>query len=277
VIQSKTRAGKTHSLTPSHPVVSDGEVQRTLLGKYNFSYQCPHCDKNIFSEEHEVEGLDRCPHCHGIFAFAPEVQNSLRSRQQKDQSKKEQKNLAKKERRDSKRLNAKEKKEENRRRNITKRQERDEVRRQRQIEREQQANEKQAARQQEVVDQPADNEISESNTTRNSFFSGIGGLLIIFGILFRIFCGIFVIQPIGAIPDGVTIIYWRQGIDVPYDMPFIASADGILEERMGGVSLLGRGAVLARVAEPIKEREIIRFGYSKWLYSWSTGGRKYGR
>ena len=94
---------------------------------------------------------------------------------------------------------------------------------------------------------------------------------IIFALIFRLLCGIFVIQPIGAIPDGATIIYWRTGLN----LPFIASADGILEESGAGVSLLGRGILIGKLAEPIKEKEIFRFGYSETLYLWSTGGKTY--
>jgi len=98
-------------------------------------------------------------------------------------------------------------------------------------------------------------------------------LILIFGIglFFRLFCGIFVIQPIGAIPDGTTIVYWRSGLN----MPFVSSADGLLEKSGAGVSLLGRGFMLAKIAEPIKEREFFRFGYSETLYLWSTGGKEY--
>ncbi len=97
--------------------------------------------------------------------------------------------------------------------------------------------------------------------------------IFLIGIFFRIFCGIFVIQPIGAIPEGATIVYWKSGINLNLD--FISSADGILEKSGTGVSLLGRGVILSKVAEPIKEREIFRFGYSETLYLWSTGGKKY--
>ena len=79
------------------------------------------------------------------------------------------------------------------------------------------------------------------------------------------------IQPIGAIPDGATIVYWRSGLNIP----FVASADGLLDQSGAGVSLLGRGLMLAILAEPIKEREIFRLGYSETLYLWSTGGKKY--
>jgi hypothetical protein len=95
----------------------------------------------------------------------------------------------------------------------------------------------------------------------------LGGLI----LFFRIFCGIFVIQPIGAIPDGATIIYWRSGLN----LPFLASADGILSESGAGVSLLGRGLMLGKLAEPIMNRKIIRLGYSETLYLWSTGGKKF--
>jgi len=100
----------------------------------------------------------------------------------------------------------------------------------------------------------------------------IGSILILtIGLFFRIFCGIFVIQPIGAIPEGTTIIYWRSSMN----LPFIASADGLLDKSGAGVSLLGRGMMLAKVAEPIKENEIFRIGYSETIYLWSTGGKKF--
>jgi hypothetical protein len=90
-------------------------------------------------------------------------------------------------------------------------------------------------------------------------------------VFVRSFCGVFVIQPIGALPEGATILYWRNGLN----LPFIASADGILGESEAGVSLLGRAVVIAGVAEPIMERKIVKLGYSETLYLWSTGGRTY--
>jgi hypothetical protein len=97
------------------------------------------------------------------------------------------------------------------------------------------------------------------------------GVILVFGLFFRLFCGIFVIQPIGAIPQGTTIVYWRAGLD----LPFIASPDGILEKTGKGVSLLGRGIVLAELSPVIIDRQIIRLGYSKVLYNISTGGVEY--
>lgn len=90
-------------------------------------------------------------------------------------------------------------------------------------------------------------------------------------VFIRSFCGIFVIQPLGALPEGATILYWRNELN----LPFIASADGILGDSEAGVSLLGRAVVIAGVAEPIMERKIVKLGYSETLYLWSTGGRTY--
>lgn len=85
-------------------------------------------------------------------------------------------------------------------------------------------------------------------------------------------CGIFVIQPIGALPEGKTIVYWR--LNLP-NLPFIGSADGILEEQGQGVSLMGRAMLLGGIIEPIKEHQIFSFGYSEQLYLISTGGKKF--
>lgn len=90
---------------------------------------------------------------------------------------------------------------------------------------------------------------------------------------FRFCCGIFVVQPIGAIPEGKTIVFWRLGMD----MPFVSSVDGLLEEKGIGVSLLGRAIGLGTLAEPIMDKEIVSFGYSESLYLWSTGGKTYGK
>jgi hypothetical protein len=94
---------------------------------------------------------------------------------------------------------------------------------------------------------------------------------IILGLLFRFFCGIFIIHPMGAIPEGTSIVYLRTELN----LPFIASADGILAKSGKGVSLFGRAILIGKLAEPIKEKEIFRFGYSETLYLWSTNGKTY--
>jgi len=111
---------------------------------------------------------------------------------------------------------------------------------------------------------------TQSNSKKLLFILFVGCLISI-TIFFRLCCGIFVIQPIGAIPNGVTIVYWRAGLN----LPFIASADGLLNDSDSKISLLGRGLILANLSEPILKRKIFKFGYSETLYLWSTGGKKY--
>ncbi|MDW9478605.1 hypothetical protein GOB57_07800 [Sinorhizobium meliloti] len=78
------------------------------------------------------------------------------------------------------------------------------------------------------------------------------------------FVSVFVIQPIGAIPDGVTVVITRLE-----NVNFIDSPDAICERRMGGVSLLCRGMVAGRVAS---EADILmRLPYSSLLYAYTTG------
>jgi len=83
--------------------------------------------------------------------------------------------------------------------------------------------------------------------------------------------GLFVVQPIGAIPEGTTVLYWR------YDttLPFISSADGLLLEKGQGVSLLGRAVVLGAIGELMEERKIMNLPYSRTLYLISTGGKEF--
>mgnify|MGYP003318637413 CR=1 FL=1 len=82
------------------------------------------------------------------------------------------------------------------------------------------------------------------------------------------FTGFFVVQPIGAIPKGVTIWYWRNG----YDIEFIDSADGIMLREDGGVSLLGRAILVGSVYDEIENKIILKLPYQKWMYKISTKG-----
>lgn len=81
---------------------------------------------------------------------------------------------------------------------------------------------------------------------------------------------LFVIQPIGAVPDGRTLVVWRTG-----KLKFIDSADGFCARESNGVSLLCRMAVLGTVAQ--NSTVIVRLPYSETLYLISTNGSKYER
>ena len=80
----------------------------------------------------------------------------------------------------------------------------------------------------------------------------------------------FVIQPIGAIPEGRTLLIWRTG-----KLKFIDSADGFCSREVNGVSLLCRMAVLGAVAK--NNTVLMRLPYSETLYLVSTGGKTYDR
>ena len=83
---------------------------------------------------------------------------------------------------------------------------------------------------------------------------------------------IFVVQPIGAIPDGLTVLIWRRG-----KTKFIDSADAVCARELGGVSLLCRGGVLAGIAGKEAEGILLRMPYSETLYLLSTGGARYDK
>ena len=82
---------------------------------------------------------------------------------------------------------------------------------------------------------------------------------------------IFVVQPIGMIPEGKTVILWRQSAK----LNFIDSADGVCLRIQDGVSILCRLGVMAGVVQnnPI----LLRLPYSEALYLVSTGGRTFVR
>lgn len=81
---------------------------------------------------------------------------------------------------------------------------------------------------------------------------------------------IFVIQPIGALPEGKTLIISRMT-----NTKFIDSADAICERTQGGVSLFCR---IGAMGGTLKNAKIyMRLPYMEWLYLASTGGKTYGQ
>lgn len=92
-------------------------------------------------------------------------------------------------------------------------------------------------------------------------------------ILIIVFCTqitFFVVQPIGAVPEGKTLLMLRMK-----KTKFIDSADAICAREMNGVSLLCRGMTMATIVD--KGTILVRLPYSEFLYGISTGGKEYGR
>lgn len=101
-------------------------------------------------------------------------------------------------------------------------------------------------------------------------FIGCSLLVIIVAIICYTQFTIFIVPPIGAVPDGRTMIISRLN-----KTNFIDSPDAMCERMQGGVSLLCRAMALGAVAENAKIHA--RLPYSEMLYSVSTGGKKYDR
>lgn len=80
----------------------------------------------------------------------------------------------------------------------------------------------------------------------------------------------FVVQPIGAVPEGRTILISRLN-----KTNFIDSADAMCERLTGKVNLICRGMMMGAVAE--KSDIILRLPYSETLYLISTDGKKYDK
>ncbi len=102
---------------------------------------------------------------------------------------------------------------------------------------------------------------------------GITLTLLVIGIL-GIICytqlTIFVVPPIGVLPEGKTVVILRLN-----KTNFIDSPDALCERMQGGVSLLCRGIMLAGVLE--KSKILMRLPYSESLYLISTNGKTYSR
>lgn len=81
---------------------------------------------------------------------------------------------------------------------------------------------------------------------------------------------IFVVQPIGAIPEGKTIVMLRLN-----KTEFVDSPDAMCMRIQEGVNLLCRGMVMAAVVN--KTKILARLPYMDWLYLISTGGKRFDR
>jgi len=95
----------------------------------------------------------------------------------------------------------------------------------------------------------------------------ISGSIAAFVILFYSFCGFYSIQPIGALPEGSTLIVWRASGE-----PFFNSPDALCLQRMNGVSLLCRAMAMGQAP---MDRIILRLPYQTWAYERSTGGASF--
>jgi hypothetical protein len=112
-------------------------------------------------------------------------------------------------------------------------------------------------------------EVQEQPRRKRRLWIWIVGVLILFAIFFGTFCGFYTIQPIGALPEGRTVIVWRKSGE-----PFFNSPDALCLERVGYVSLLCRGMAMS---EAPLNRIILGLPYWEWAYHQSTGGRDFDR
>ena len=94
--------------------------------------------------------------------------------------------------------------------------------------------------------------------------------VLVVGVFVSTQVSIFVVQPIGAIPDGRTLVISRLR-----GSTFIDSADAMCERIQGSVNLLCRGMVIGQVGQ--NATIYLRLPYSSTLYSLSTNGKTFDR
>lgn len=99
-------------------------------------------------------------------------------------------------------------------------------------------------------------------------------IVVIFAVIIYTQITIFVIQPIGAVPEGRTVVMLKFK-DSRFETKFIDSADAICKRVQGNVNLICRGSVLGVIGE--NATIILRLPYQKNLYEISTGGKIYDR
>lgn len=94
--------------------------------------------------------------------------------------------------------------------------------------------------------------------------------IFISAVIFTNLFTLFVIQPIGAIPEGKTLLISRLN-----KTNFVDSADAMCERIQDGVSLLCRVMILGKITET--STIYLRLPYMEWLYLLSTNGKKYDK
>lgn len=100
-------------------------------------------------------------------------------------------------------------------------------------------------------------------------FAWIGGVILVAIIIYTQIT-IFVVPPIGAVPEGRTVVMLRLN-----KTEFIDSPDAMCERIQEGVSLLCRGIALGAIGK--NASILVRLPYSHTLYLASTGGKTYSR
>ncbi len=118
--------------------------------------------------------------------------------------------------------------------------------------------------------EPVNREDVQTRKMRSSPILFIVLVIIVGGLWVLIRPGVFTIQPIGALPDGITIIYHSRNPE----MPFFSSPDVLCLEIQGSVNLLCRAAGIGAMEELV-DRIIVRLPYSKWAYLRSTSGLEF--
>lgn len=104
--------------------------------------------------------------------------------------------------------------------------------------------------------------------SKKSLLLGLVGVLALAAIIAYTQLTIFVIQPIGAVPEGRVLILKKSE-----KLKFVDSADAYCERNQGYVNLICRIAVLGKVAN--SDAILMRLPYSETLYLLSTGGETY--
>lgn len=94
--------------------------------------------------------------------------------------------------------------------------------------------------------------------------------VLLLGFLVSTQISVFVLQPVGAAPEGRTLVISRLNAS-----KFIDSADAMCERIQGSVNLLCRGVVLGQVGQ--NATVYLHLPYSETLYRLSTGGKTYDR
>ena len=115
-----------------------------------------------------------------------------------------------------------------------------------------------------------ESENTKQSNTKKNWLIALGVCALAIALLLGL-TGFFVIPPIGAAPEGMTVWYWRVGLNIS----FVSSPDSLAMGEDSALSLLGRGAALSSFIDVAEDRVLLRLPYWDTMYEISTGGRRW--
>lgn len=76
---------------PKIPVIRKVSIKNKLMGGYQVVFQCPHCKRQLKSNEDDVGKPDQCPECNGPFFLHQDIAGIIENKEKEKEAEKQKK------------------------------------------------------------------------------------------------------------------------------------------------------------------------------------------